>query len=169
MRTRELSRRDDPVHGHAGIGQRDVVPDAAAENIRLLRDDPELQAQRADFEVAQVSPVVQDAPRLRFVKAEQQPRQRRLARPRAAHDRDELAGPDETWPMLPRLRRHVSTPPGRDHLASVRRATTERYGEEWAELAAFAGGILRSLIETLATHKLQLVRASDQPTAPLPF
>jgi hypothetical protein len=56
------------------------------------------------------------------------------------HVRDELAGPDETWPMLPRLRRHVSTPPGRDHLASVRRATTERYGEEWAELAAFAGG-----------------------------
>src|SRR5437763_8975029 len=36
-------------------------------------------------------------------------------------------------------------------------------------LAANRGGILRSLIETLATHKLQLVRASDQPTAPLPF
>ena len=42
--------------------------------------------------------------------------------------------------MLPRLRLHVSIPPGRDHLASVRRATTERYGEEWAELAAFADG-----------------------------
>src|SRR5436305_12882981 len=36
-------------------------------------------------------------------------------------------------------------------------------------LAANRGGILRSLIETLAAHKLQLVRASDQPTAPLPF
>jgi small-conductance mechanosensitive channel len=36
-------------------------------------------------------------------------------------------------------------------------------------LAANRGGILRSLIEALATHKLQLVRASDQPTAPLPF
>ena len=56
------------------------------------------------------------------------------------HVRAELAGPDETWPMLPRLRRYVATPPGRDHLASVRRATTEQYGEEWAELAAFAAG-----------------------------
>jgi small-conductance mechanosensitive channel len=36
-------------------------------------------------------------------------------------------------------------------------------------LAANRGGILRSLIEALAAHKLQLVRASDQPTAPLPL
>jgi hypothetical protein len=56
------------------------------------------------------------------------------------HVRGELAGVDETWPMLPRLRRYAATPPGRDHLASVRRATTEQYGEEWAELAAFAAG-----------------------------
>lgn len=56
------------------------------------------------------------------------------------HVRNELAMPDETWPMLPRLRRHVSTAPGRDYLASVRRATAERHGAEWAELAAFAAG-----------------------------
>ena len=56
------------------------------------------------------------------------------------HVRAELAAPDEAWPMLARLRQHVSTAPGRDHLASVRRATQERYGEEWAELAAFAAG-----------------------------
>ncbi len=56
------------------------------------------------------------------------------------HVRAELAGPDETWPMLPRLRRHVATPPGSGHLASVRRATAERFGAEWAELAAFAAG-----------------------------
>jgi small-conductance mechanosensitive channel len=37
------------------------------------------------------------------------------------------------------------------------------------KLAANRGGILRSLIEALTAHKLQLVRASDQPTAPLPF
>jgi small-conductance mechanosensitive channel len=36
-------------------------------------------------------------------------------------------------------------------------------------MAANRSAILRSLIETLGTHKLQLVRASDQPTAPLPF
>jgi small-conductance mechanosensitive channel len=37
------------------------------------------------------------------------------------------------------------------------------------KLARNRSAILRSLIEQLASHKLQLVRASDQPTAPLPF
>jgi small-conductance mechanosensitive channel len=36
-------------------------------------------------------------------------------------------------------------------------------------LAANRSAILRSLIEQLASNELQLVRASDQPTAPLPF
>ena len=36
-------------------------------------------------------------------------------------------------------------------------------------LARNRSAILRSLIERLGRHKLQLVRASDQPTAPLPF
>jgi small-conductance mechanosensitive channel len=36
-------------------------------------------------------------------------------------------------------------------------------------LAADRAGILRSLIEGLGASKLQLVRASDQPPAPLPF
>jgi small-conductance mechanosensitive channel len=36
-------------------------------------------------------------------------------------------------------------------------------------LARNRSAILRSLIEQLATHELQLVRASDQPPAPLPF
>src|SRR4051812_35284712 len=37
------------------------------------------------------------------------------------------------------------------------------------KLAADRAGILRSLIEALAARKLQLLRASDQPPAPLPF
>jgi small-conductance mechanosensitive channel len=37
------------------------------------------------------------------------------------------------------------------------------------KLAADRAGILRSIIEALAQRKLQLVRASDQPPAPLPF
>ena len=36
-------------------------------------------------------------------------------------------------------------------------------------LALNRSAILRSLIEGLAPHRLELVRASDQPTAPLPF
>jgi small-conductance mechanosensitive channel len=37
------------------------------------------------------------------------------------------------------------------------------------KLAADRAAILRALIEALAEHKLKLVRASDQPPAPLPF
>jgi hypothetical protein len=36
-------------------------------------------------------------------------------------------------------------------------------------LATDRAAILRSFIEALGANKLQLVRASDQPTAPLPF
>jgi len=56
------------------------------------------------------------------------------------HVRGELAGLAEAWPALPRLRRHVSGPPGRDLLAAARRATADCFGVEWAELAAFADG-----------------------------
>jgi hypothetical protein len=37
------------------------------------------------------------------------------------------------------------------------------------KLAADRAAILRALIEALGAKKLPLVRASDQPTAPLPF
>ena len=56
------------------------------------------------------------------------------------HVREELAALAEAWPVLPRLRRHVSGPPGRDLLAAVRQATAESFPAEWAELAAFADG-----------------------------
>ena len=54
--------------------------------------------------------------------------------------REELAALAEAWPALPRLRRHVSGPPGRDLLAAARQATAESFPAEWAELAAFAAG-----------------------------
>ncbi len=56
------------------------------------------------------------------------------------HVRGELAALAEAWPALPRLRRHVSGPPGRDLAAAARRATAESFPAEWAELAAFAAG-----------------------------
>src|SRR6478672_2028632 len=56
------------------------------------------------------------------------------------HVRAELTALAGAWPVLPRLRRHVSGPPGRDRLAAVRRATQEAFPAEWAELAAFAAG-----------------------------
>jgi Acyl-coenzyme A:6-aminopenicillanic acid acyl-transferase len=56
------------------------------------------------------------------------------------HVRGEMAALAEAWPALPRLRRHVSDPPGSDRLAAVRGATAARFGHAWAELAAFADG-----------------------------
>jgi hypothetical protein len=56
------------------------------------------------------------------------------------HVREELAALAEAWPVLPRLRRHVSGRPGRDLLAAVRHATAESFPAEWAELTAFADG-----------------------------
>ena len=55
------------------------------------------------------------------------------------HVRGELAALAEAWPALPRLRRHVSGPPGRD----LARGPPRHGGilpAEWAELAAFAAG-----------------------------
>jgi hypothetical protein len=56
------------------------------------------------------------------------------------HTRDEMAALTQTWPLAGRLREHVSTPPGSDRLAIVRRASSLRFPEVWAELAAFAEG-----------------------------
>ena len=47
----------------------------------------------------------------------------------------------KAWPALPRLRRHVSGPPGRDLLGRGRaRPRRNPCPAEWAELAAFAAG-----------------------------
>jgi Acyl-coenzyme A:6-aminopenicillanic acid acyl-transferase len=56
------------------------------------------------------------------------------------HMRDEMAGLFEEWPLLPRLREHVSGPQGSDRLSAVRQASALRFPEVWAELAAFAEG-----------------------------
>jgi len=56
------------------------------------------------------------------------------------HVRPELADLARAWPALPRLRQHVSGPPGSDRLAAVRRASAERCAKAWAELTAFAEG-----------------------------
>ena len=55
------------------------------------------------------------------------------------HVRDEMTTLTEAWPVLPRLRRHVSGSPGNARLAAVRQATAEHFGEGWAELAPQGG------------------------------
>jgi hypothetical protein len=56
------------------------------------------------------------------------------------HTRDEMAALVKTWGLAAKLREHVSAPPGRDRLASVRRASALGFPEAWAELSAFAEG-----------------------------
>ena len=56
------------------------------------------------------------------------------------HTHDEIAALTATWPLLGRLREHVSSPPGSDRLATVRQASSLGFPEVWAELAAFAEG-----------------------------
>ena len=56
------------------------------------------------------------------------------------HMREEMATLTKTWGLVARLREHVSGSPGRDRLASVRRACAQDFPEAWAELAAFAAG-----------------------------
>ena len=56
------------------------------------------------------------------------------------HMRREIAAVTATWPLLPRLRDHISGPPGSDRIAAVRQASTLRSPEVWAELAALARG-----------------------------
>jgi len=56
------------------------------------------------------------------------------------HMRQEIAALTGTWPLLSRLRDHVSCPPGSNRLDAVCRASALRFPEVWAELAALARG-----------------------------
>jgi hypothetical protein len=56
------------------------------------------------------------------------------------HMRQEMAALAKTWGLVAKLREHVSGPPGRERLASVRQASERNFPEAWAELAAFAEG-----------------------------
>jgi hypothetical protein len=56
------------------------------------------------------------------------------------HMRQEIAALTATWPLLSRLRGHISRPPGSDRLGAVRQASALRFPEVWTELAALAAG-----------------------------
>jgi hypothetical protein len=56
------------------------------------------------------------------------------------HMRAEMAALIQTWDLVDKLRRHVSGPPGRERMASVRQASERDFPEAWAELTAFAEG-----------------------------
>jgi Acyl-coenzyme A:6-aminopenicillanic acid acyl-transferase len=56
------------------------------------------------------------------------------------HMREEVADLIRAWPLLSRLREHVSSPPGSGRLDTVRQFSAQRFSEVWDELAAFAEG-----------------------------
>jgi hypothetical protein len=57
-----------------------------------------------------------------------------------AHARAEIREVVNGWPGLARLRRHAASPPGRERLAAVGKASEAVYPEIWDELAALAEG-----------------------------
>ena len=77
-----------------GTAEGDVLAHRAGEEEALLRDDPELPAQRLLRDVAQVDAVDRDASLARVVEAGEQLRDRRLAGARVADERDRRAGRD---------------------------------------------------------------------------
>jgi len=54
--------------------------------------------------------------------------------------RAEMTALVKTWGLVGRLREHVSRLPASDRFTSVRQASSTRFPEAWAELAAFAEG-----------------------------
>ena len=87
-------RADRPRRGHdllrrrVGTRKRDVLTDGAREEEALLRDDSELAPERLLFHFPEIDVVERDRALLRVVEPRQQLRDRRLARPGVAHERD---------------------------------------------------------------------------------
>ena len=80
--------------GRVGLAEGDVLAHAAGEEEALLRDDPELAAERGLGDVAEVEPVDRDPAVRRVVEAREQLRDRRLARAGVADERDGRARGD---------------------------------------------------------------------------
>ncbi|ESS36533.1 hypothetical protein P355_2306 [Burkholderia cenocepacia KC-01] len=91
---RAARRRDHLAAGRVALAVRDVVRERVVEQDGVLRDDAERVAQAALGDEPQVLTVDPDRARIGLVQPEQQPRERRLARPAAADHRDRLPGLD---------------------------------------------------------------------------
>ena len=88
---RPLGRRPDGVIVRQRRAVADVVADAAREQRRLLHDRGDLRAQPSRIERPDVVPSCKYPPLVGIVKAQQQVEQRRLARTRLPHNRDDVA------------------------------------------------------------------------------
>ena len=85
-------RRDDALHRHRRIGERDIVAHRAVEQHVLLQHDADLAAQPGRIGHREIHAVDQHAPALRDVEALHQFGERALARARGPDDADGLAG-----------------------------------------------------------------------------
>ena len=77
-----------------GTAVRNVLGDRGVEDERLLEDDGDLVAQRAQCQVANVDAVDRHRPVRGVIEAKQQLRERRLAGTAAADHGDDIAGAD---------------------------------------------------------------------------
>src|SRR5262245_49100069 len=94
--------------GVRGVGphEQQVLADRAREQLGVLRDEADPLPQRVHVHAVVGLAVVEDAAVLRAVQADEQLHERRLARPRRAHERPRLAAADAEGHVLQRgLRR----------------------------------------------------------------
>src|SRR5581483_195165 len=92
VRAGELGRLDHPLHGHAGIGERDVVPHRSIEQKVFLQHDADLAPQPDGIDLRQIDAVDQHAAGFGHVEALDELRNRALAGTRAADQTDDFAG-----------------------------------------------------------------------------
>ena len=113
------------------VGQRDVLADRRAEQVRVLGDDADLPPHRMGFQPRQVDSVIRDATWFRRVQAQQQVRERRLARAGAADDRHLLAGLDLQGHVAHHQRRRGGCSGRRRPRRGCDRASDQPRGLNW--------------------------------------
>src|SRR5690606_5772352 len=82
----------DHLVGDGGVEEREVVAQRAAEELHLLRDEPDARTQALEVDVARVDAADPHAPGAGVVEAEDEARERRLARASAAQEAQPAAG-----------------------------------------------------------------------------
>src|SRR5207253_2188621 len=92
MRTGQGGCVDNPLHGHGGIGERDILGDRSIEEHILLQDNANLPPQPGAIRHREIDTVDEDTSGLRHVKTLEKLRERTLARARRTDDADDLPG-----------------------------------------------------------------------------
>jgi hypothetical protein len=101
----ELGDRAQPVHWHIGGMEGDILANRAAEEKRILEDNPHLLTQRLAIQLARINAVVSNRATGRFAEAQQQMPQRAFPRSAGPHNRHLLPSFDHQGDVRKHRRR----------------------------------------------------------------